>query len=156
MKNRKPNICHIRLINGDEILCEVVKNTAKDVTVRRPMVVSEKTDAKTKASIITMSRYVMFNGDTDTKIQKPHVVTMTTVLNEFQTYYFNSIEYNSRFVEPQVLDQIAYVNEVMESALTDPNETFDEMIKTAIKSTAEEKGQDAIRTVYLPANNSIH
>ena len=135
------NIVHLRLINGDELIAEIEKTTKNELFLLKPMIVSEITDVTSSQSTIILSKYILFDNDVAISISKNHVITNTSVLKEIESYYRNSIEYNSKFVDPLVENELVKVNQALMSRLQDDAPTFD---------------NHTIKMVYLPASNTLH
>lgn len=138
---------HLRLINADEIIGEYVEDTDREVIVSRPMIVTEIEDPNTKSTNVVLSKYVLFNDDDRLSLKKEHIITMTGVIKEIGEFYYNSMEYNSKFLETKIVDNIANVNKNMKSILDQSNESViveDEEIPTSV------------RKVYYYASNTIH
>lgn len=114
-------VIHIRLINQDEIIGQIYTEDDTRVFIRNPLIVEEKIDAKTNQSMVVLSRYILFH-DVPIEFKKTHIVTFSGVLPEIEDYYFNSLEYNRKIIEPKILGEIRRINATMVSYLTDEEE----------------------------------
>jgi hypothetical protein len=106
-------IVHVRLINGDEFIAELWKETKTKLQIRRPLTVSEQQDQETGNASIVLSRYLLDNGQDVIDIQKVHVITKTGIIPELETYYINSLQFNEFFIEKNVLENIKKTNSQM-------------------------------------------
>lgn len=106
-------IVHVRLINGDEFIAELWKETKTKLQIRRPLTVSEQQDAETGSATIVLSRYLLDNGQMPIDIQKIHVLTKTPIMAELETYYLNSLQFNEFFIEKNVMENIKRTNSQM-------------------------------------------
>jgi hypothetical protein len=142
---------HIRLLNGDEIIGELVETTNSELLISKPMVVSEKEDPNTNISTIILSKYVLFEDDSAIPFQRNHVVTCTKVLPEIKKYYYNSVEFNNRFSEPVIRKEISRINNLMEGMLKAKNEA-------AVLEMAEldEETEDIRVITATHSSNTIH
>jgi hypothetical protein len=143
---------HIRLINGDEIIGELFKLKKDEVLIKKPMVVSEREDEATKISTVVLSKYVLFEEEKAISFRRDHIITLTDVLDEIRSYYYNSLEYNKRFVEPLVQAEIVKVmsavlqqhtNELLMGEMEPSDDLVDE-VKANVK------------VVYVPFSNTVH
>lgn len=117
-------VIHIRLINQDEIIGQIFNEDDNRIFIRNPLIVEEKMDSKTNQSMVVLSRYILFH-DVPIEFKKTHIVTFSGVLPEIEDYYFNSLEYNRKIIEPRILGEIRRINETMASYLTEPEEEED-------------------------------
>jgi|SRR3990170_2774093 len=156
---------HLRLVNGDELIVELSGSTDNTVLVKKPMLVSEVTDSKTKLSTIVLSKYIMFD-DTDISLSKNHIVTQSNVLDEIRSYYYNSIEYNKLFLEPAIKNELAKVNHIMKNMIRMKSfpgrveENFKEKIEKIIETESnddedDDGGKFEIR-IMAPSSNTYH
>jgi hypothetical protein len=118
MKKPKP-VFHLRLLNGDEILCQVIRKDKAFITVQDALVVDEVKDNETGRSSIFLSKYTL-TGDDKVKLRVDHVVTMTNVAPEIEDYYKNSVEYSKNYIEPTKLTEIAKVSSMLGSINKQP------------------------------------
>jgi hypothetical protein len=146
---------HIRLINGDEIIGELFKLKKDEVLIKKPMVVSEREDEATKISTVVLSKYVLFEEEKAISFRRDHIITLTDVLDEIRSYYYNSLEYNKRFVEPLVQAEIVKVNEVMSAVLQQhTNELLMGEMEPSDDLVDEVKAN--VKVVYVPFSNTVH
>ena len=149
-----PNeVVHLRLINSDEIIGELTGTTDDMLLIQKPMLVSEVTDDKTKLSTIVLSKYVLFDENQEIPFKKVHVVTQTHILEEIKSYYYNSLNYNARFVEPVIKKELAKVNNIMKGILdgevNKKPETEDEFIESNSAIVEELR-------FYHPGSNTVN
>lgn len=118
MTKAKP-IVHLRLVNGDEILCQILRKDKTFITVKDALVVDEVKENETGRSSIFLSKYTL-TGDDTVKLKLDHVVTMTNVASEIEDYYKNSVEYSKNIIEPTKLSEIAKVSSMLSTINKQP------------------------------------
>lgn len=141
-------VVHLRLVNQDEIIGELEGTSNTELFILKPMMVTEVTDSKTQISTIVLSKYVLFDNEKAIHINKNHVITTTGMMDEIKSYYYNSLEYNTRFVEPVVRQELMKVNHVMEKIL---KQEAAALIQRPLKDDQE----DTLRYVS-PGSNTMH
>lgn len=146
---------HIRLVNGDELIGELESTSNTEIMLKRPMLVSEVTDEKTKIATIVLSKYILFDDDQVFPFSKTHIVTQTNILDEIKSYYYNSIEYNSKFVEPVIRQELSKVNKVMENILRAASLPLDETIIHRSSKMEEKEGDDDFRFLH-PGSKTVN
>lgn len=109
----------LRLINGDEIIGILLEEGKKEYVLDTPMLVSEEVDPQTQMAIILLSKFSLFNPEQVVTIKKDQVITSSTVMPEMEEYYLNSLEYNSRVIEPNMITTIKKVNKTIRDYLDD-------------------------------------
>jgi len=124
----KPKILHLRLVNGDEILCCLHRKTKDYVIVKDALVVDEVKDNESGRSSIFLSKYTL-TAETNLNLNPMHIVTMTTVSEEIADYYKNSVEYSKNYIEPNKMAEIQKVSTMLGN-LNKPNETI--ILKTSM------------------------
>jgi hypothetical protein len=145
---------HYRLCNGDEIIAEFVGETETEIQIKRPMVVSEVTENKSNISTIVLSKYILFDDNKVFSISKNHVITKTNILDEIKKYYYNSLEYNTLFVEPSVLNEISKVNQMMERMIKDAEATSEDKVIHFPSKMSEEDQDD--RFLIINESKILH
>jgi hypothetical protein len=128
----KPNkVFHLRLVNGDEILCRVYRQTKNVILVKDPLVVDEVKDNETGRSSIFLSKYTL-SVENNLSLKPEHVVTITPVAAEIEDYYKNSVEYSKNYIEPNKIAEIQKVSAML-SSINKPSEVL--VLKTSNSST---------------------
>ena len=108
-------IQHIRLINGDEIIGDVISVSEKTITIDNPLHVEERVNDMGYASIV-LTKYIPFSQYKVCELQKQHVITTTELDPAIQKYYYLSLKINKN-IEKNMIDDINQVNIKMEQAL---------------------------------------
>lgn len=116
---KKP-IWHMRLINGDEILCQIGKETDNEIVVKYPLVISEKVEKKTGKSNIVLSKYTL-SKNSNLNLKQTHIVTKTRVHDEVENFYKSSLDYSKNVLEPNQLAEMQDVADMM-NEMNKPNE----------------------------------
>ena len=150
-------VIHLRLINADEIIGELDKVEDEKVYLRRPMIVDVREDPKTRSVNIILTRYVLCDKKASIPFKAEHIVTNTGVLPEISEFYFNSLEYNERFLEPQIIGDIEKVNHSMREFLDEDSEVIAHKILDALDHLQDPKdSKDDLKIVMVPSSNTIH
>lgn len=111
------NVCLIKIINGDEVIGEICKDTAKQLSILEPMVVEESINESTGRSTMLLTSYNPFEDDSLFVLSKQHVLAVIPVKDEIVRYYDNSRTFNKMFVTKKLESQIRDVNEQMEKQM---------------------------------------
>lgn len=148
-----PTPIHIRLINSDEIIGEFIGETDTEVQIKRPMMVSEVTDDKTKVSTIVLSKYILFDDNQVFPLSKNHIITKTNILDEIKNYYYNSLEYNNKFIEPTILREITKVNDMMQNMLIEAEMTSEDKV---IHFPSKMNEKDQLDRFLVLSSNTLH
>jgi len=152
------HVTHLRLVNGDEVVGELSGITNTEILIKKPMLVSEVTDERTKMSTIVLSKYVLFDENQDIHFSKSHVITKTHILDEIKVYYYNSIQYNTKFVEPVVKQELSKVNHVMENLLRQA--AFEPILVRRPSKMSEtyfdDEREDDGGRILVPGSNTLH
>lgn len=116
MRINNKTVYHIRLINGDELLSIVSKKTKNEYVLINPLVVDESVNPNTGQSNLLLAKYSLSTKE-EMNIQNSHIVTFTEVHPEISSYYYKSLEYNKKHIEPKKLEEISRVNIVLDTVL---------------------------------------
>ena len=148
-------VVHLRLINSDEIIGELSGTTNTEILIQKPMLVSEVTDEKTKMSTIVLSKYVLFEDNQVIPFKKLHIVTQTGILDEIKSYYYNSLKYNAKFVEPVVKKELAKVNEVMQTIMDQEHDFESSIVKKPSRLVKSEGVSGDVNEQQSYTNNVV-
>jgi hypothetical protein len=121
------DILHLRLINNDQIAARLLDNNEDSITVEFPLLI--ETLAVDGITGINMSRYMPFDYQQILMLKKDHIVAMTETSEEFAKYYYNTIHYQSLYIQPQTDKSLKKINEKLEQVLSDDNQEFLESVK---------------------------
>lgn len=114
-------IYHIRLLNGDEIISEVDSENKTSITVLNPLVVEELKNPETGTSSIILSKYSL-SDDHNIKINKNHIITLTTVNDTIMQYYMASLIYSEKYIEQNKINEIKKVTDYLNGIISNkPN-----------------------------------
>lgn len=114
-------VYHIRLINGDEIISEIDSENKTSITIINPLVVEELKNPETGTSSIILSKYSL-SDDSNIKINKNHIMTLTTVNDAIMQYYMSSLVYNEKYIEQNKINEIKKVTEYLNGIISNkPN-----------------------------------
>jgi len=115
------NVQHMRLINGEEIVADIISETEWSVTVDTPLMIEERKD-ESGASALIMTKYIPFSIDNRCELSKDHIITFSNLHPELIKYYHNSILFNGKS-ESKIVAEICRVNVLMEEIMME--EPFD-------------------------------
>jgi hypothetical protein len=111
------NIQHIRLINGEEIIGDIIDYYDNKLLISCPLVVSEKMTPGGKSAIV-LTKYMPFATTNICEISTNHIITTTDLHEEMIRYYHHSLRFS--FVhEENMIKEIQSVNIMMEASLMD-------------------------------------
>jgi hypothetical protein len=154
------DVIHLRLVNSDEVIGELEKVEDNLVYIKRPMIVDEREDSHSKNVNIVLTKYVLFNSNTSVPFKVEHIITRTNVLPEISTFYFNSIKYNEKFIEPLIVKDIQKTNDMIEEFLNYEEFLASEEAQLALNEDVTTIGlkpdEDDVRIILIPSSNTIH
>jgi hypothetical protein len=108
----KQNIQHIRLINGDEIIGDVVNRTETNLTIDHPLVVQEREDQYGQTGLVLV-KYLPFAEIDTIMLSMQHVICFSSLHPVIEQYYFNSLK-QSDYSSQALIDQLLTINQTME------------------------------------------
>ena len=82
------NLKILKMISGDEIICEVVEDSSTNVTIKNPVrvvVIPSKTNPQ--APTVGFAPWAEFSDEKQFTIHKAHVITMMNPVQEFINQY---------------------------------------------------------------------
>lgn len=110
------NIQHIRLINGEEIIGDIVNQTESTVVVDCPMIVDERTDSSGSTGIV-LNKFVPFAKDNVCVFLKSHIICRSDLNEVVKRYYYNSLMFSNQFAD-NIIKDLEIVNNLMEQQLS--------------------------------------
>lgn len=110
-------ICIFRMINGDELIAELMDENKKSLFLKNPLIVEEMFDHTTGESNVVLSSYLPFGMTESISFSRSHVMTCLPVKKPIERYYFNSLRYNAIIVDKKVEQEINNVNEHIEEMM---------------------------------------
>ena len=111
------NIQHLRLINGEEIIGDILNVTESSVVIDNPLIVDEQSDQYGNHALV-LTKYIPFAKNKVCEILREHVITMTELHSEMVKYYYLSLKLNVK-KEVNMINEIARVNYTMEQMMFD-------------------------------------
>ena len=109
----------VRLINGDELITEVVglyKDGSKQfLVIKEPLLVQ----GDESGNVILLS-YIPFASSNQIEIDCRHIVTRSEIHPEMERYYNNSLICNQRFSDPAMIERVRETNRQIELQLEEP------------------------------------
>lgn len=105
------NIQHLRLVNGEEIVADIIGETEVSIILNNPLIVEEKIDEL--GSTLLLSKYIPFSKTKIMELSKTHIITYNELHPELIRYYYNSLKFN-KDSEIRMIDEISRVNDLME------------------------------------------
>jgi hypothetical protein len=107
------NIQHIRLINGDEIIGDIINETEYTMVVDCPMIVEERTD-KAGSTGIVLNKFVPFAKQNVCVFLKSHIICSSDLNDVVKRYYYNSLLFSNKLTDRMIRD-LEFVNTLMET-----------------------------------------
>lgn len=111
-KMNNETIMHLRLVNSEEIVADIVDETAESYLVKNPYVVIEAPEC------ITLQKYVPFSENEVIALKKMHIVTLTALHPEMIRYYRNTMDIGKNSTKMAMVG-LQHVNEMMEEFIHD-------------------------------------
>ena len=111
------NIQHIRLINGDELIGDVLDVYLDKILISCPLIVTERMSSTGKPATI-LTKYLPFSSNEICEIALSHTITMTDIHEEMKKFYFHSLRISHEY-EEQMLSQVKEANIRMEASMMD-------------------------------------
>lgn len=108
------NIQHLRLINGEEIVGDIIAETDTIVILDNPLQVEERKEES--GTVLVLSKYIPFAKNQICELAKSHIITFNELHPELIRYYYNSLKLNESS-EMKMIDEISRVNLVMEEII---------------------------------------
>lgn len=90
------NLQHFRLINGDEVLGDLINNSSSYYYINDPMVIDDWYDQSGGQGGIILNRFCTFSDDNFVAINQNHVVSMVPVSDNVKEYYYQSVKLSTR------------------------------------------------------------
>lgn len=111
------NVCHLRLVNGDEILADIIHTDEDYMVVDKPLYVNEQMNSEGK-SVVVLTKYIPFAASEICQFKQSHVLTTTPLHPSMVKYYYNSLYFTSNH-ENKMLFEIEKANVLMEQVMFD-------------------------------------
>lgn len=103
---------HLRLVNNEEVIAEVTKETKESLVLRNPYMVIELPET------VSLAKYVPFSAEQVVEIKKVHIITITELHEEMVRYYDNTIQIGKNAAE-KAMAGLKNINDVMEDYIYD-------------------------------------
>ena len=111
------NICHIKLITGEDLLGNVDDHTKDSVLINSPFVVEERTNSSTGSTVMVLAPYAAYGTSQDIWFQDTHILFMTVASDEYHKFYLASKKYNDKYLQPAQMKELNKIVDAMESAV---------------------------------------
>jgi hypothetical protein len=111
------NICHIKLITGEDLLGSVDDHTKDSVLISSPFVVEERTNSSTGSTVMVLAPYAAYGTSQDIWFQDTHILFMTAANDEYRKFYLASKKYNDKYLQPAQMKELNKIVDAMESAV---------------------------------------
>lgn len=130
------NLVHVKLVNGDELICALIYEDDEFYIFGEPMNMEERVNSSSGSTVTVLVKYVHVNDAKEVVINKSHVITLLPVHSIIEKYYTVSKIYNEKYVEPNILKEIEKVSAAMEDVLfTPPAVSNDTILKSTSNNT---------------------
>lgn len=124
----------IKMINGDELIAEIIYEDDSMYIFHEPMALVEKITPD--GSVIdVLTNYVNMAKEFDVEIKKSHIICVNLLAENFQRYYEISKVYHKKHIRPGRLKEVDKVTDAMEEILFSPAKKITEP-KMSVTSTA--------------------
>jgi hypothetical protein len=111
------NICHIKLITGEDLLGSVDDHTKNTVLINSPFVVEERTSSSTGSTVMVLAPYAAYGPSQDIWFQDTHIMFMTVANEEYRKFYLVSKKYNEKYLQPAQMKELNKIVDAMEDAI---------------------------------------
>lgn len=108
------NVQHIRLVNGEELVGDIIGIDGDSIIVDTPMVIDERSTQY--GSSIILTEYSPFSMSSVCHIDSKHIITRNQIHPVMKKYYYLSRKISKESTE-RILADISEVNNTMESIL---------------------------------------
>lgn len=105
---------HLRLVNGDEIIGNVLRKDKKGVLVDHPLIVVQRDDDDGK--MVALMRYMPYSENTCCEFVPTHIIAFADLHPEIVKYYDLSLKINKNS-QKATLEYIRHANQMMEQSL---------------------------------------
>jgi hypothetical protein len=111
------NICHIKLITGEDLLGSVDDNTKDSVLINAPYVVEERINSSSGSTVMVLAPYAAYGPSQDIWFQDTHILFMTIASDEYKKFYLASKKYNEKYLQPAQMKELNKIVEAMEDVV---------------------------------------
>lgn len=111
------NICHIKLITGEDLLGGVDDHTKDTVLISAPYVVEERINSSSGSTVMVLAPYAAYGPSKDIWFQDSHILFMTPANDEYKKFYLASKKYNEKYLQPAQMKELNKIVDAMEEAV---------------------------------------
>lgn len=111
------NICHIKLITGEDLLGSVDDHTKDSVLINSPFVVEERVNSSTGSTVMVLAPYAAYGPSKDIWFHDTHILFMTVASDEYCRFYLASKKYNDKYLQPAQMKELNKIVDAMEDAV---------------------------------------
>lgn len=111
------NICHIKLITGEDLLGSVDDNTKDTVLITSPYAVEERINSSSGTTVMVLAPYAAYGPSQDIWFQDKHILFMTPANEEYCKFYLASKKYNEKYLQPAQMKELNKIVDAMEVAV---------------------------------------
>jgi len=111
------NICHIKLITGEDLLGDVNDHTKNTVLINGPFVVEERINSSSGGAVMVLAPYAAYGTSQDIWFQDSHILFVTPVNDEYRKFYIASRKYNEKYLQPAQMKELNKIVDAMEDAV---------------------------------------
>lgn len=119
-----------KLITGETLIASVINKDKNVYHLENPMIINEAVDDEMQQSAYVLTKYNVFDDTNISTLNKNHIVSISTVIDEMISYYTNSIEFNDRIINPKLKFSLRQVNKEMVRYMNEDVEDELELIST--------------------------
>lgn len=122
-------VYHFHLINREQIAGRVSLTDDQHIVIEFPMIVENK--IVEGMSAINLSKYLPFAAQEDQFItlKRDHIVSMTPATVNFTNYWYNSVQFQLIYMQPQIEANMVSINKSLEQVLSGDNQKFLDALK---------------------------
>jgi hypothetical protein len=135
----------LKLMNGDEIIAEVIKDEKDSYTISQPVQV-HRNISPVNTEVIRCSYWLLFSDNTEIKIEKKNVLVISKDINKNVVKHYDYFLKNAEYGVIDQEDRIDRMDEIVERA-------EEEYKKRMLDGDDEPSLKDLL---YKTANTTIH
>lgn len=124
------DVLEFKLTTGDHFLAKFVNEDKENnyITLHFPMELFSPGEGLDTS--VMLRKYLPFTIDQYLTLDKNNIVFAKIINEEFTRYYYNSIEYQTTYIEPGTYENMREANEALEKVTSRANKEF---VETARK-----------------------
>lgn len=109
------NIQHIRLINGEEIIGDIVSEDDCQIWVEGALAVQSASTTSGRSAVV-LNKFVPFSNSNLCCLSRQHIICTSELHDVIKQYYHNSLYFSVQSTN-SLIEELIEVNTIMEDAI---------------------------------------